>query len=266
MIPKNPIAGLPTHEVINTPPHLGDQDLWGDDAPLQEWAASQGAGGLRDRLAISGKRFGAAEVFEKADQANRFPPQLKAFDRYGMRVNQVEYHPAYHDLMALAIENEVPSFAWRNEVPGAQVGHAALTYMFNQVEGGVMCPMAMVYSAIPSLKTTPAIADEWMPRLLSTSYDPRDIPVTEKSGATIGMFMTENRAARMCVPTPRARCLLARTRASARNTCSPVTSFSAPRRCAMRFSHWLIPKAACPAFCCRAGSRTIHVTGSIFSG
>lgn len=191
MIPKNPIAGLPTHEVINTPPHLGDQDLWGDDAPLQEWVASQGAGGLRDRLAISGKRFGAAEVFEKADQANRFPPQLKAFDRYGMRVNQVEYHPAYHDLMALAIENEVPSFAWRNEVPGAQVGHAALTYMFNQVEGGVMCPMAMVYSVIPSLKTTPAIADEWMPRLLSTSYDPRDIPMTEKTGATIGMFMTE---------------------------------------------------------------------------
>ena len=121
MIPKNPIAVLPTHEVVNTPPHLGDQDLWGDDAPLQEWVASQGAGGLRDRLAISGKRFGGAEVFEKADQANRFPPQLKAFDRYGMRVDQIEYHPAYHDLMALAIENEVPSFAWRNDVPGAAV-------------------------------------------------------------------------------------------------------------------------------------------------
>ncbi len=191
MIPKTPIAELPTHEVINTPPHLGDQDLWGDDVPLQEWAASQGAGGLRDRLAISGNRFGAAEVFEKADLANRFPPQLKAFDCYGMRVDQVEYHPAYHDLMTLAIENEVPSFAWRNEGPGAHVGHAALTYMFNQAEGGVMCPMAMVYSVIPSLKTTPAIADEWMPRLLSTSYDPRDIPVSEKSGATIGMFMTE---------------------------------------------------------------------------
>lgn len=191
MIPVKPLADLPTHEVINMPPHLGDQDLWGDDTSLQAWVTSQGAGWAGDRLARIGKLVGAEEIFDKADQANRFPPQLKAFDRYGMRVNQVEFHPAWHDLMALAIENEVPSFAWRNEQPGAHVGHAALTYMFSQVEGGVMCPMAMLYSAIPSLKTTPAIADEWIPRLLSTSYDRRDIPVTEKSGATIGMFMTE---------------------------------------------------------------------------
>ena len=93
--------------------------------------------------------------------------------------------------MSIAIENEVASFAWNHAGPGAQVGHAGLTYMFNQVEGGVNCPMAMVYSAIPSLRTTPSVADEWILRLLSTSYDPRDIPVTEKTGATIGMFMTE---------------------------------------------------------------------------
>ena len=191
MIPVRPLADLPTHEVINTPPYLGDQDLWASDAPLREWTASQGAGWTADRLAQFGKDVGAAEVFEKADQANRFSPQLKAFDRYGMRVNQVEYHPAYHDLMALAIENEVPSFAWNHEGPGAQVGHAAMTYMFSQPEGGVLCPMAMVYSVIPSLKTTPAIAEEWIPRLLSNSYDRRDIPVSEKTGATIGMFMTE---------------------------------------------------------------------------
>ncbi len=191
MIPVRPLADLPTHEVINTPPYLGDQDLWTSDAPLREWTAWQGAGWTADRLAQFGKDVGAAEVFEKADQANRFSPQLKAFDRYGMRVNQVEYHPAYHDLMALAIENEVPSFAWNHEGPGAQVGHAAMTYMFSQPEGGVLCPMAMVYSVIPSLKTTPAIAEEWIPRLLSTSYDRRDIPVSEKTGATIGMFMTE---------------------------------------------------------------------------
>jgi len=191
MTARNPIAALPTHEVTNMPPHLGDQDLWRNDVPLREAVAHEGGGWAEAKLAAFGRLAGAAEVFEKADQANRNTPQLKAYDRYGMRVDQVEYHPAYHDLMRIAIENEVPSFAWRHAGPGAQVVHAALTYLLSQPEGGVMCPMAMTYSAIPALRSTPAIADEWIPRLLSTSYDPRDIPVVEKTGATIGMFMTE---------------------------------------------------------------------------
>ncbi|MCY3769015.1 MAG: acyl-CoA dehydrogenase family protein [Gammaproteobacteria bacterium] len=191
MIPRAPQSKLPTHEVVNTPPHLGDQALWDSDTALKSWTTSQGAGAHTGFLSRAGSRFGAADVFRQADQANRFPPQIRAFDRYGMRINQVEFHPAYHDLMSLAIEHEAPSFAWRNPGPGAHVGHAALTYMFSQAEGGVMCPMAMTYSAIPTLQTTPAIAKEWIPRVLSTSYDPRDIPVAGKSGATMGMFMTE---------------------------------------------------------------------------
>ncbi|MBL6598905.1 MAG: acyl-CoA dehydrogenase family protein [Alphaproteobacteria bacterium] len=191
MKPRAPIATLPTHEVTNMPPHLGDQDLWASDPALREAVAREGAGWARDQLAGFGGTAGAEETFEKAEMANRYSPELKGFDRYGMRVNQVEYHPAYHDLMALAVENEVASFAWKHEGPGAQVGHAALTYMFNQVEGGVMCPMAMTYSAIPALRSTPVIAEDWIPRLLSNSYDRRDIPVGEKTGATIGMFMTE---------------------------------------------------------------------------
>jgi putative acyl-CoA dehydrogenase len=116
---------------------------------------------------------------------------LAAYDRYGMRVNQVTYHPAYHDLLGLAIKHQLGSFAWHNEGRGGQVGQAALIYMFNQVEAGVMCPMAMTYSAIPALRSTPEIANAWIPRLLSTHYDARDLPVEEKTGATIGMFMTE---------------------------------------------------------------------------
>ncbi len=108
-----------------------------------------------------------------------------------MRINQVEFHPAYHDLMAMAIENEVPSFAWRYPEPGAHVIHAALTYLFNQPEGGVLCPMAMTYAAVPSLRLTPSIGDDWVPRLLSNRYDARDVPVEQKAGATVGMFMTE---------------------------------------------------------------------------
>ena len=153
--------------------------------------AREGGAWAEDRLATFGGIAGAAGIFEKADTANRHGPELKAFDRHGMRINQVEFHPAYHDLMAIAIENEVPSFAWNHPQPGAQVAHAALTYMYSQPEGGVLCPMAMTYSVIPALRGTPSLGDEWIPRLLVPSYDPRDIPVEDKTGATMGMFMTE---------------------------------------------------------------------------
>jgi putative acyl-CoA dehydrogenase len=175
-----PLASLPTHEVTNMPPHLGNQDLWAGDDALKEGVTREGGGWAADKLAAFGKIAGAASTFEKADAANRHLPELKPYDRYGMRINQVEFHPTYHDLMAIAIENEVPSFAWNQARPGAEVAHAALTYMFNQPEGGVLCPMAMTYSAIPALQVTPSVGDEWIPRLLSTSYDSRDIPVSEK--------------------------------------------------------------------------------------
>ena len=192
MKPHHPLADLPTHEVTNMPPHMGDQDLWRQDLALREGVAREGGGWAESELSALGALAGSEAVFEKADEANRHIPELKAFDRYGMRINQVAYHPAYHELMGMAIEHQVPSFAWRHEgMAGAQVGHTALSYMFNQAEGGVMCPMAMTYSAIPTLRLTPAIADEWIPRLLSTEYDARDIPAPEKTGATIGMFMTE---------------------------------------------------------------------------
>ena len=191
MQPLNPRSNLPTHEVINMPPHLGDQDLWAGDVGLREGVENQGGGWGAEKLAAFGRLAGSAQTFEAADLANRHTPELKAYDRYGMRINQVEFHPAYHDLMTMAIENEVPSFAWRHPKLGAHVIHAALTYLFNQPEGGVLCPMAMTYAAVPSLRLTPSIGDDWIPRLLSNQYDPRDVPVDQKAGATVGMFMTE---------------------------------------------------------------------------
>ena len=191
MIPEKPLADLPTHQVENMPPHMGDQDLWQSDQVLRKAVVREGARSSVPLLSAFGKTVGAENVFELADQANRFPPQLKAFDRYGMRLNQVTFHPAYHDLMELAVQNELASFAWNHEGPGAHVTNMALVYMMCQIEGGVLCPMAMTYSSIPPLRSTPAISDEWIPRLLSKQYDPRDIPVTKKAGATMGMFMTE---------------------------------------------------------------------------
>lgn len=186
-----PLTHLPTHDVVNMPELIGDQDLWLDDPPLREIVVREGGDWASDKLAAFAKVAGAEETFEKANQANRHPPELKAFDRHGRRLNQVHYHPAYHDLMAIAIENQVGNFAWVDPQPGSQVVHGALNYLMNQPEGGIMCPMAMMYSAFPSLRMTAGIGDEWIARLLSTQYDPRDIPVEQKHGATIGMFMTE---------------------------------------------------------------------------
>jgi len=191
MKPRDPISSLPTHEVTNMPPYIGDQNLWSDDRPLRDWVALQGGANHTGHLTGVGRMAGLDETFEKANQANRYGPELRAFDRYGMRINAVEFHPAYHDLMSQAVSGQMHNFAWHNEGKAGHVGQSALTYMFSQVEGGVMCPMAMTYSVMPSLRTTPEIEAIWAPRILSNTYDPRDIPANEKSGAMIGMFMTE---------------------------------------------------------------------------
>jgi putative acyl-CoA dehydrogenase len=188
---RDPIAQLPTHEVVNMPPYMGDQDLWQGDHALRHWIKVHDGKGHSEHLAHVGRLTGLNDTFEKADQANRQGPELRAYDRYGMRINAVEFHPAYHDLMDLAISNKVHNFAWANEGNAGHVGQSALTYMFCQPEGGVMCPMAMTYSVVPSLRLAPSLEREWMPRLMSTKYDRRDIPAEEKTSAMIGMFMTE---------------------------------------------------------------------------
>ena len=191
MIPHKPMVTLPTHEVTNMPPPQGDQDLWAGDRVLRQWTSLNGGDPHTKHFARAGQQAGRDATFELADQANRYGPELRAFDRHGRRINAVEYHPAYHELMETAIANRTHNFAWHNEGNGGHVGQSVLTYLFCQPEGGVMCPMAMAYSVVPSLRTTPSVEAEWLPRLLSTQYDRRDIPAAEKTGAMIGMFMTE---------------------------------------------------------------------------
>ena len=188
---RDPISKLPTHEVTNMPPHISDQDLWRGDKALIHWAKVMGGTQHEAQFSEVGQKTGCAETFFKAEQANKHAPELRTFDQYGMRINSVEFHPAYHDLMELAISHKLHNFAWHNEGNAPHLGQSVLTYMFSQPEGGVMCPMAMTYSVVPALRTAPSIAREWMPKILSTKYDLRDIPVNEKTGAMIGMFMTE---------------------------------------------------------------------------
>ena len=186
-----PIKQLPTHEVENMPPYMGNQDLWKNDKNLREAVNREGASWAEKNLSAFGHLMGCTEMFDHAEKANKNPPELKAFDQYGNRINYVDYHPSYHHLLGVAIKNEIPSFAWNHKKEGSQVAHMALTYMFSQVEGGVMCPMAMTYSVIPALKHNPDLEAQWLPKVLSNEYDDRDIPIDQKLGGTIGMFMTE---------------------------------------------------------------------------
>ncbi|MCW9036138.1 MAG: acyl-CoA dehydrogenase family protein [Rhodospirillales bacterium] len=191
MSPRNPISSLPTHEVINMPPLQGDQDLYNTDLALKEGLRREGADWAEETLSAFGALAGLEETFEWANQANKFGPEVQPFDRHGMRINQVSFHPSYHKLMDLALANDVATFAWNNPKPGNHVAHGVFSYLLNQAEGGVLCPMAMTYAAVPALNTTPAVAKEWLPKLFAKEYDKRDIPAAEKTSVTIGMFMTE---------------------------------------------------------------------------
>jgi putative acyl-CoA dehydrogenase len=124
-------------------------------------------------------------------QANAHPPVLKTHDRYGNRIDEVEFHPAWHSLMDLSIRSGLHALPWREPKAGAHVARAALFYMVSQIEAGHGCPISMTYACIPALRRQPDVAAEWEPRLTSLEYDPRPIPASQKRGAICGMGMTE---------------------------------------------------------------------------
>lgn len=191
MTSHHPISSLPTHEVTNQPPVLEDYSLFGNDAPLIEALAREGGGWANDRCQRLGEEMGTAEAFQEGFDANRYKPELQTFDRFGHRIDEVTFHPAWHKLMTRALAHELPSIPWVEPKAGAHVAHAALGYMFTQVEAGVLCPMAMTYAVVPALRHQPDIAEVWIPRVLSNTYDARCIPAWEKNGVTMGMAMTE---------------------------------------------------------------------------
>ena len=180
-----------THEVLNQPPPLVDYDLFGSDRALQEGVAREGADWARERLAGFGRTLGRAETIDWGFQANRNPPVLQSFDRYGRRRDAVEFHPAWHSLMTLAVGEGVHTGPWAEPRPGAHVARAAQVYMQCQIEAGVQCPITMTYGVVPALSRQADIAKDWLPRLFSRRYDGRFLPASEKTGALMGMGMTE---------------------------------------------------------------------------
>lgn len=191
MSARAPLTELGTHQVLNQVPPLEDYNLFDADPALVEAVRREGAGWAEAELRAFGALMGSERVQRLGVEANRFKPELKIFDRYGQRVDEVEYHPAYHELMRLAVEHGMPSLPWREPRPGAHVAHSVMLYLLSQVEAGVCCPLTMTYAVVPALRRQPEVAAEWEPKVTARSYDPRCVPVAEKSGATFGMAMTE---------------------------------------------------------------------------
>ncbi|MGA7396582.1 MAG: acyl-CoA dehydrogenase family protein, partial [Solirubrobacterales bacterium] len=150
-----------------------------------------GGGWAADRVAQLGEICGSADVLGFGAEANASPPKLKTHDRFGHRIDEVEFHPAWHELMKIGIEHEVHSLPWSEPGTGANVARAALFTQLTQAEAGVGCPISMTFSVIPALRTQPELAAEWEPRFLSREYDGELRPATEKRGALAGMAMTE---------------------------------------------------------------------------
>jgi putative acyl-CoA dehydrogenase len=187
----NPQSRFQTHVVENQPPPLVPYDAYGSDMPLREAVEREGGGWASAELAAYGALAGG-ELQELGRLANAHRPQLHTHDRYGQRVDQVEFHPAYHALMRCAIEHGVNGFAWRHAGRrGAHVARAALMYLHYQADQGSSCPLTMTYACVPALRHAPDLAATWLPRIVAPHYDGSAIPAWDKPGNTLGMGMTE---------------------------------------------------------------------------
>jgi putative acyl-CoA dehydrogenase len=183
--------GVSTHEVSNQAPPIGDHNAFEADAALVEAVRREGGEWAADRIAAVGEFAGSERATELGRLANENPPKLRTHDRYGNRTDEVEFHPAWHELLGVAVANELHSLPWREPRPGAHVARGAAFMCFGHAEAGVGCPVSMTYSVLPALRHQPELAAEWEPHFLSDSYDPRNAPAGEKAGALAGMGMTE---------------------------------------------------------------------------
>ena len=178
-----------THEVLNLPPDF-TANLYTSDSPLQSAVNAFGANWGEDNLRDYGD-YAVSTLMNDSVRANVNKPKLRTHDRFGRRINQVDFDPAYHSIMSQAIESGLPSLPWRSPEPGAHAVRCALVYLHNQSECGTTCPTTMTFAATPALGHQPDIAEQWVPKVTAPHYDGDNKPWFEKSGLTIGMAMTE---------------------------------------------------------------------------
>ena len=175
----------------NQPPPLVGYNLFDADLPLSESLEREGGSWAQDLVHELGRLAGTEEAIAWGFQANANPPELHTHDRFGNRIDEVEFHPAWHRLMEVAIRNGLHALPWREPRPGAHAARAAAFYVWSQVEGGHGCPVSMTYAAIPALRNQPEVAERWEPLITSLDYDPGLRPPTAKRGVLLGMAMTE---------------------------------------------------------------------------
>lgn len=185
---KPPRAGQ--ENAFNQPPALTDINLFRQDQILRQAVVHEGASWADAQLSEYGQLAGG-EMQELGFQANAHLPQFRSHDIYGERIDLVEYHPAYHRLMLLAFSHGLHNLPWKHPQPGAHVARAALNYLHHQVEPGTGCPVTMSFAAMAVLDKTPEVSQRWKSLLLSNDYDGRNVPVTQKTAASLGMAMTE---------------------------------------------------------------------------
>jgi putative acyl-CoA dehydrogenase len=180
-----------THAVTNQPPPLAGYDVAGSDVALIEALRREGADWDEAGLRALGTLAGSEDAIAWGFEANRFPPELRTFDRFGNRIDEVAFHPAWHRLLTIAVEHGLHGAPWREPRAGAHVARAARFAVWSQVESGHGCPISMTYAAVPVLRRRPDLAALFEPVLTSTTYEPALRPLREKAGALCGMAMTE---------------------------------------------------------------------------
>lgn len=180
-----------THAVFNQATPLENYNLYLTDRALQEGVKLGNADWAEADISAHGEWAGRSETIALGFQANECKPVLQTHDRFGHRRDTVDFHPAYHELMARAIQEGLHNSPWIDPRPGAQVARAAKFFLQSQVEAGHCCPITMTFAAVPPLLKQTEIAEQWLPGIMTRSYDPRNVPAANKSGLTIGMAMTE---------------------------------------------------------------------------
>jgi putative acyl-CoA dehydrogenase len=179
-----------THEVLNQPLPLQGVNLYRADRTLADATERLDAGWARAQLEAYGEQAGGP-LAEAGYLANRYRPELRTHDRYGRRIDEVGFHPAYHTLMASGIQAGIHALPWEAPRRGAHVARAILELLHNQADSGTDCPLTMTFACVPALRATPALAADWLPRVLRREYDGANRHYQQKAGVTVGMAMTE---------------------------------------------------------------------------
>ena len=179
----------------NQPPPFEGRNIYLADRLLQAAVQREGAHWAHERLGAWGEALGRADTLALAARANRYVPELRTHDRFGERVDEVVFDPAWHELMRLAMLEGEHCAPWLEPRAGAQVARAAAYLLHAEIENGTQCPLTMTYAAVPVLRRYAqgfaALAESWLPRVLGREYDARSAPITAKTSALIGMGMTE---------------------------------------------------------------------------